>query len=173
MTNAERYKQGNCTICEKWFPLLHWHHTVPQACGGKDSLQIPLCASCHNILHAQGLDEVGKLKNPGRKSSRIFWANPTMENNAGPYLKILVEAIRNDELVRGKLYTMMFKAPPALHTALQLYKLDSNAGSLEKSILLALSEFMRHRGYLDNEQHSARNQQQGKNGAPRSQPDLW
>lgn len=136
-------------------------------------MQIPLCASCHNILHAQGLDEVAKLKNPGKRKSRQFWATPTMENNAGPYLKILVEAIVKDEAVRGKLYTMMFKAPPALHTALQLYKMDSNAGSLEKSILLALSEFMRHRGYLDNEQHSTGNQQQGKGGTSRSQPNLW
>ena len=95
-----------------------------------------------------------------------------MESNAGPYLQILVEAIVNDQSVEGKLYTMMFKAPPALHTALQLYKMDSNVGSLEKAIVLALSELLKSRGYLDNE-HSTRDQHKGKSGSKRSQPRLW
>lgn len=78
----------------------------------------------------------------------------------------------NDQTVEGKLYTMMFKAPPALHTALQLYKMDSNVGSLEKAILLALSELMRSRGYLEDE-HSTRNKHKGKGSSSRSKPNLW
>lgn len=78
----------------------------------------------------------------------------------------------SDQAVKGKLYTMMFKAPPALHTALQLYKMDSNAGSLEKAILLALSELMKHRGYLEDE-HSTRNKHKGKDRTQRSESNLW
>lgn len=168
---TEFYKEGDCTICEKWFPLLHWHHTIPQSLGGKDSLQIPLCAQCHNLLHAHSLAIVAKRKT-GRKSSKNFWANLTMENNAGPYLQILVEAILSDAHVSGKEYVMQFKASPALHTALQLYKSDSNVSSLEKAMILAISETLRTRGYLEDE-HSKRNQHQGKNGTQRSVSNLW
>lgn len=95
-----------------------------------------------------------------------------MEHNAGPYLQILVEAILSDEAVVGKQYVMQFKAPPALHTALQLFKADRNVGSLEKAMLLAISETLRLRGYLEDE-HSKGNQQQGKNGTQRGVAKLW
>jgi hypothetical protein len=173
---TEYYKEGDCTICEKWFPLLHWHHTIPQSMGGKNSLQIPLCAQCHNLLHAHALAVVAKVKKTRAgldpKKQRQYWANQTMEHNAGPYLKILVEATLNDESVVGKQYVMQFKAPPALHTALQLYKSDSNVSSLEKAMVLAISEFLRDRGYLDNER-SIRDQGTGNKGSARGKPNLW
>lgn len=167
----EKYTEGDCTICEKWFPLLHWHHTIPQSMGGKDSLQIPLCAQCHNILHAHALGIVARTKT-GRALQKKYWMTPTMEHNAGQWLKILVEATLSDEAVVGKQYVMQFKAPPALHTALQLFKSDSNVSSLEKAMVLAISEFLRHRGYLDNG-HSNRDQSTGNKGTPRSKPNLW
>ena len=170
MSNAGRYKEGNCTICTKWFPLLHWHHTVPQALGGKDSLQIPLCAQCHNLLHAHALAIVAR-HTTGRKTTKNFWANAVMENNAGEYVKIIVDAALSDN-VAGKQYVMQFKASPALHTALQLYKMDSNVSSLEKAMVLAISETLRRRGYLDNE-HSKRNQRKGEDSAARGLADLW
>jgi hypothetical protein len=168
---TEFYKEGDCTICEKWQALLHWHHTIPQSLGGKNSLQIPLCAQCHNLLHAHSLAIVARKKT-GRKSHKNFWATPTMEHNAGPYLQILVEAILSDENVKGKQYVMSIKASPALHTALQLFKADRNVGSLEKAMLLAISETLRTRGYLEDE-HSKGNQQQGKNGTQRGVAKLW
>lgn len=171
MSNAGRYEQGDCLICEKYFSLLHWHHTIPQSMGGKDSLQIPLCAQCHNVLHAHALAMYAKQKS-GRAIRRKYWASPEMEINAAPYLKILVDAILSDEAVHGKQYVMQFKASPALHTALQMFKMDSNAKSLEKAILLALGETLKTRGYLDNE-HSKRNQREGKDSSAGSLAKLW
>jgi hypothetical protein len=95
-----------------------------------------------------------------------------MESNAAQYLKILVDAILSDETVRGKQYVMQFKASPALHTALHMFKMDSNAKSLEKAILLALGETLKTRGYLDNE-HSKRNQREGQNSSTGSIAQLW
>lgn len=170
MSDAGKYKEGNCTICTKWFPLLHWHHTVPQALGGKDSLQIPLCAQCHNLLHAHALALEAKHRT-GRKITRRFWSNPTMENNAGDYVKIIVDAALAAN-VKGKFYVMQFEATPALHLALQLYKMDSKVSSLEKAIVLAISETLKNRGYLDNE-HSKGNQRKGEAGIAGSLTDLW
>lgn len=172
MAGETYYKEGDCTICEKWFPLLHWHHTVPRALGGENSKQIPLCAQCHNNLHAAGLAVVAS-RNHGQKSKKNYWTTATMETNAAPYLEILVDAILSADDVRGKLYVMQFGAPPALHNALQLYKLDSKVTSLEKAIVLALSEHLRHRGYLIDGQHSKGNERKGKGSQPGSLANLW
>jgi len=168
---AGKYEQGDCSICRKWFSLLHWHHTIPQSLGGKDSLEIPLCAQCHNVLHAHALALVARHKT-GRAIRRTYWANTEMESNAAQYIKILVDAILSDEAVRGKQYVMTFKASPALHTALHMFKMDSNAKSLEKAILLALGETLKTRGYLDNE-HSKRDQREGKDSGAGSLAKLW
>lgn len=172
---SEFYKQGDCTICEQWFPLLHWHHTIPQACGGVNSKQIPLCAQCHNNLHAAGSNIVARMNSGGKIALKNYWRNRREEHNASQWVEILVKAIIEEQSRTDKKYVMQFKAPSALHTALQLYKMDSKVGSLEKAILLALSEFLRHRGYLDNErqQHSKGNQQQNPNRTPRSIADVW
>jgi hypothetical protein len=168
---TEKYNEGDCTICEKYQSLLHWHHTIPQSLGGKNSLQIPLCAQCHNLLHAHALAIYARTKT-GRAIQKKYWATPAMEHNAGQWLKILVEAILSDEAVVGKQYVMQFKASPALHTALQLFKSDSNVSSLEKAMILAISDHLRNRGYLDNER-SIRDQSTGNKGTPRSKPNLW
>lgn len=171
MSDAGKYEQGDCTICTKWFSLLHWHHTIPQSLGGKDSLQIPLCAQCHNVLHAHGLALAVRSKT-GRAIRRQYWATPEMESNAAQYIKILVDAILSDEAVHGKQYVMQFKASPALHTALHMFKMDSNASSLEKAILLALGETLKTKGYLDDE-HSKRNQRKSKDSSTGSVSQLW
>ncbi|MNL82618.1 hypothetical protein D3C87_2100350 [compost metagenome] len=59
-----------------------------------------------------------------------------------------------------------------MHNALQLYKMDSSAGSLEKAILLALGELLRSKGYLENE-HSAKHKRKGKSGAAKNVSEMW
>src|SRR5690606_12418127 len=161
---------GDCTICEKYFSLLHWHHTIPQALGGEDSKQIPLCAQCHNLLHANAEAIVAKLRS-GRAVNRTYWANSTEENNAAPWLEILVNAILSGTNVAGKKYVMSFGAPTALHHALQLFKMDSGLKSLEKAIILALSEHLRAKGFIKND-HSEEHKRQSKsrNGSIKN---LW
>lgn len=167
----DKYKEGNCTICEQYFTLLHWHHTVPQALGGKDSLQIPLCSQCHNLLHAHA-EAIVAFRRTGRKIVRSYWQTSTEESNAAPYLAILVGAITNAADVVGKTYVMQFKATAALHNALQLFKMDSGQGSLEKAILLSLSEFLRAKGYLADE-HPEQHKQRNSIGPDRSKAPLW
>jgi hypothetical protein len=71
---------------------MHSHHTVPQSRGGKNSLQIILCSSCHNILHANANYVVSKMRNPTRPSKE-FWPSPVERQRAEPWLQILVSAL--------------------------------------------------------------------------------
>lgn len=169
----DKYKEGNCTICEKHFDLLHWHHTVPQALGGKNSLQIPLCAQCHNLLHANG-EAIVASRRTGNGIKRRFWKTSTEETNAAPYLEILVNAILKGRNVQGKMYTMHFQATPALHRALQLFKMDSGVSSLDAAALLLISDQLRTKGYLEHEQgHSKPDQQAQQNSPNGSLAKMW
>ena len=160
-----------CTICRYSFELIHWHHTIPQSLGGKDSLQIPLCAQCHNMLHAHG-DAIVAARRNGTTIKRKFWKNCQDETNAAPYLEILVSALERGRDVLGKQYVMSIKASPALHKALHLFKQDSNAGSLENAMIILLSEQLRNKGYLDNE-HREENKYPKQNPAGRSLKEMW
>lgn len=81
-----------CIICENSFAVMNSHHTVPRACGGEDSLQIILCPTCHDTLHANGVYLVSKLRNP-KRAPKTFWPNARQEERASKWLQILVQAI--------------------------------------------------------------------------------
>lgn len=83
-----------CTICGVHESVMHSHHTIPQSRGGKDSLQIILCSSCHNILHANAVYVVSQIKNPSKKKpAKSFWKTFEEEAAARPWLEILVRAL--------------------------------------------------------------------------------
>jgi hypothetical protein len=167
----KKYKEGSCTICEQHFTLLHWHHTVPQALGGKDSMQIPLCSQCHNLLHANS-EAVVAARRGGKANTRTFWKNTREESNAQPWLEILVDAIENAASVVGKNYMMRFEAPAHLHRALQLFKMDSGVTSLDRAVILAISETLRAKGYLnDNSTEEHQRKSSGNTQTPKT--PLW
>ena len=167
----KKYKEGSCTICEQHFTLLHWHHTVPQALGGKDSMQIPLCSQCHNLLHANS-EAVVAARRGGKANTRNFWKTSREESNAQPWLEILVDAIENAASVVGKNYVMQFRATAQLHRALQLFKMDSGVTSLDRAVILAISETLRAKGYLnDNSTEEHQRKSSGNSKAPKAA--LW
>lgn len=165
-------KSGDCTICRQHFNLLHWHHTVPQALGGKDSLQIPLCSQCHNLLHAHAEAIVASHRN-GRKISRVYWSTPEEENNARPYLDILVEAIisTSDTFDESKMWMLSSRIPDALHKALHLFKIDSGLKNLDQALLICLSETLKNKGYLN--EHDSTLRRTGKTGTEKPKTTLW
>jgi hypothetical protein len=168
----KKYKEGSCKICEQHFTLLHWHHTVPQALGGRDSVQIPLCSQCHNLLHANSEAVVAARRN-GKPVTRIFWRSAREEANAQPWLEILVDAIQNAHVVKGKHYVMQFEAPAQLHRALQLFKMDSGVTSLDRAVILAISELLRAKGYFDENHSSDQHQRKGKSNPQAPKTALW
>lgn len=154
----EKYDSGNCTICTKYFSLLHWHHTIPQALGGVDSLQIPLCSDCHNVLHAHANAYVARIRS-GKGKMKNFWPRPGDLERAQPWLEILINSILNPLVTpEDKGYKMQVEVPSAMHQALNMLKQDLGAKSLESAILHCIANTLKSRGlYNDNrstDQHS-------------------
>lgn len=83
-----------CTICTVHESVMHSHHTIPRSRGGEHSRQIILCSSCHNILHANALYIVSRLRNP-KRPPKEFWKTEAERINAQPWLQILVNALVN------------------------------------------------------------------------------
>lgn len=82
----------SCVICGVHESVMHSHHTIPQARGGADSLQIILCSSCHNILHANATYIISSIRNPNRPK-KSFWKTEDELRCADQWLKILVQAL--------------------------------------------------------------------------------
>jgi hypothetical protein len=165
-------KSGMCTICENHFQLLNWHHTVPQSLGGKDSLQIPLCAQCHDQLHAQADAIVASMKG-SKAAPRQFWRNPREENNAAPFLEILVNAIASAALsgVDNKNWKMMANIPDKLHKALKMLKDDTpGLRNLEQALLLCLGKALKDMGYYETDKEITSG---SKNKPKGTKPNLW
>lgn len=143
-----------CTICLVQEPVMHSHHTVPQARGGKDSLQIILCSSCHNALHANAVYVVSKIRNP-KRPNKVFWT-PTEEVRARPWLEILVQAllspVANPESVEHLVSTKLDRE------TFQLFKLlASELGSQDRALKYCIQYTLSKKG-IKNEQ---------------TKPELW
>lgn len=170
-SKQEKYQEGACLICTRHFSALHWHHTVPQALGGKDSLQIPLCGSCHTQLHANADGVVARIRT-GRKMTRKYWVNVQEESNAEPYIEILVKAILNaPPSLAGKEWMVQTRMPDKLHKALHLFKIDSGLPNLEQALLLCLAETLKKKGYLNGNDESHTQTGQGNSKKPAA--PLW
>lgn len=171
MSKQAKYQEGLCTICTRHFSALHWHHTVPQALGGKDSLQIPLCGSCHTQLHAHAEGIVARQRT-GRKVSRNYWANHVEEANARPYIEILVTSILNaPSSLAGKMMMVQSRIPGDVHRALHLYKMDSGLRNLDQALLLCLCETLKKKGYLNGNDTTHSPSSEGKPEKPAT--PLW
>lgn len=82
-----------CCICFEFTRAINWHHTVPQAVGGEDSLQIPLDADCHSTLHSKADAIVAYLVGNRKDPVGRYWDNEESEERAETWLRILVEAL--------------------------------------------------------------------------------
>lgn len=148
---------ASCTICSVHESVMHSHHTVPQSRGGKDSLQIILCSGCHNILHANALYIVSKIRNP-KKPAREFWATELQRQRADPWLQILVQALATPNS-ESALSTEHIVTVKLVGDDFQLFKLLAKdlGCSQEKAVEYCIKFVLNRRG-LKNE---------------KTKPDLW
>jgi len=137
-----------CTICLDRAGVLHSHHTVPRSRGGSDSLQILLCATCHNAIHSQALYLVSKINNPKRaNNNKRFWRNDLEEQRAEEFLRILVQALITpipEELEREHLLSI--NVPTELFQQFKLLQQDLGLSSQEKVLLYCIRQTIKNRG---------------------------
>jgi hypothetical protein len=63
------------TCFECGFPAEHNHHVVPKSMGGKNT--VPLCQSCHNLIHSVGNSmsrgNIHRSSMISRRPSKLTW----------------------------------------------------------------------------------------------------
>lgn len=138
-------KSGYCVICTNFCNALNWHHTVPVALGGSESLQIPLCPTCHDTLHAYAEAIVARIRT-GRKIKRIYWKTSVEENNSKMYLEILVKSIMDPPFSDEKEIRVFAKLDANLHRGLQLIKMDHNLKNLENALRYCIAYTLKQKG---------------------------
>lgn len=136
-----------CKICLQHEAIMHSHHTVPQSRGGKDSLQIILCPTCHNSLHANGVFMVAQIRRNKIRKAKRFWKNSEDESRAQAYLEILVRALitplpagfERDHLVTTTVKTSNFED-------LKMLQLDLGQSSMEKTLNYCIAFTLQSKG---------------------------
>lgn len=168
----EQHTSGNCTICTNYFSLLHWHHTIPQALGGVDSLQIPLCSDCHNVLHAHALAVVARTRS-GRKIKKVYWPRPGDEERALPYLEILVNSILFPPIApEDKEYNLQTKVNSDIHFGLGLLQQDlPGCKSMQQAVLYCIAYTLKSRGLYNDSNAEHREESSSQHQKPTAQ--LW
>ncbi len=140
---------------------MHSHHTVPRSRGGDDSLQIILCPTDHNALHAHALFIISKIKHPRKqRPPKQFWRLPEDEDRANPYLEILVQALLApipDGVVRQHLLSTSVDTP--VFEDMKMLQADLGLSSMEKTIDYCIAFTLNQRGVLNNENRKQNVQQ--------------
>jgi len=169
----EKYTSGDCTICTKYFSLLHWHHTIPQALGGVNSLQIPLCSDCHNVLHAHANAIVARIRSlkPIKKN---FWPRPGDLERAQKWLEILVQSILHPPVQQeDKEYKLQTTVPANIHAGLMMLKSElPQLKSLDQAVLYCIAHTLKSRG-LHNDNRRTERTSKGESESEKPATDLW
>lgn len=164
-----------CCICGGLTRNIHWHHTVPQALGGVDSLQIPLDGDCHTTLHAKANAVISRLAGRRKEPVGNFWADPRAEQMAETWLKILVDAMMNPPVVAGQkeILLPMIKVDVNTRFAMELLKRDTPGMTNMSQVLRYCIEYtLRNKGIKDeSKDESTERRSNQKTGKKRAK--LW
>jgi len=143
-----------CRICLTQCAVLHSHHTVPRSRGGDSSLQIDLCANCHNLLHAEAVHRTARIRNSKLKVRR-FWRNPEDEHRAQPFLATLVAALVAP-LPAGckRLHLLSVSVPTPVLDQVRFLQNDLAIPSLEQTLAYCVNYTLSHKG-IQNEKNTS------------------
>ena len=143
-----------CCICGDFTRSIHWHHTVPLALGGADSLQIPLDGDCHTQLHSKASAMVAMLSG-NKKAIGRFWDDPNAERRADTWLNILVGAMLNPPSTDNKMFSLGgLKVDAGLRYGLELLKRDLGVGSITVAVIYCIKFTLKAKG-LKHEQNKS------------------
>ena len=162
-----------CCICFGWTRNIHWHHTVPQALGGKESLQIPIDGNCHTTLHAKSEAVVSYLKGNRTEPPGRFWDKWESEQRAEPYLQILVQAMLDPPVEDGdkKIKLGQLEVDLVTRELLTRLKLDlPGVTNITQTLHYCIQYTLQNQGYKHETDH---NKSTGKRDSNRSPNLRW
>ena len=161
---------GYCTICHGQTGAIEWHHTVPQALGGVDSLQIPLCSDCHSTLHKKALAVYARITGSSKKAVARFWNDPNVERNAEQFVEIIVNAMLNPPDSTAKTYKIVVEVDAHTHNGLKILKQDTpGVTNLPTAIRYCIKQTLINKGLY----HEQRNQNSSSNPRAKNKNSLW
>ncbi len=68
LTDRIVYKE-KCFECGKDNTIIHYHHIIPEIRGGKNT--IPLCSTCHGLVHDRNFDHHRELQRLGIERAKL------------------------------------------------------------------------------------------------------
>lgn len=152
-----------CTVCFRKEAIMHSHHTIPRSRGGDDSLQIILCPTDHNSLHANAVFLISKIKNPAKKrEAKQFWRTADDEERALPYLQILVQALLApipEGVTRQHLLSTSVETPT--FESLKMLQTELGLSSMQKALDYCIALTLAQKG-INNENRKASNAKQNE-----------
>ncbi len=137
--------QAPCIICSQTGTVIHSHHVVPQSRGGQDSLQIALCPTCHNAIHANAVFLVSQIRRNVIRKSKKFWRSPEEELRASKFLEILVRALLSPILAERK-HLLSTSVSTSVFEEFKLLQLDIGASSMEKTLHYCIQSALNNKG---------------------------
>jgi hypothetical protein len=132
-----------CSICLKNYSVMHSHHTIPQARGGKNSTQVILCATCHNQVHAKALAVISFLNN-NRKSVGTFFTIQEYEDRADQFVQLLVQSLQKTE---NRKHKVCVELSTDTFQQLKLMQKDCSISTLEQTVKHCIDRVLLNKGY--------------------------
>ena len=141
----------NCKVCGVHEATMHEHHTVPQARGGKNSLTVTLCPTCHNNVHSQASYIIANIKNFNKqKEKKVFWKTAELEERARPLVRLLVEYFLEPVEDGSGRYIISVETTTKVARLLKLLKSDIEGCSSISSVVLYCIHYVANVRGLEN-----------------------
>ena len=124
-----------CVICGKGdTEVLHEHHVIPQACGGRDGPVVKLCAEHHNMIHMSAVKLCAGIRNG--KSVEFQWPKEHGNSEVARYL--VGEIVKATLNAKSKLYKATVEFDQTQRDMLDLLKHELGVTSITKVIYSCL-----------------------------------
>ena len=121
----------HCCICRTTeLEVLHGHHVIPQACGGRDGRVVDICAKHHNMIHVMAV----KIATQIRKGVQVDFSWPAGQGDAEVAKYLVGEIVRATLSAKSKVYKITLEFDQVGRDQLELLKQEFGVSSLQKAI---------------------------------------
>lgn len=131
-----------CCVCGKGEQeVIHEHHVIPQACGGRDGPTVDICAEHHNMIHVMAVKMATAMRHG--KMPEFIWPTNHGDGNVAKYL--VGEIVKATLQSKDKKYKVVLEFDQLERDMLELLKQEHGASSLVKAIYSSLNDSFRLR----------------------------